>query len=146
MKIKAKEATRNTYNPLNFKSKKGMKAIHEFSVKGMPKLLLLFSLSVVGLITPSCGQDTKKEAQGVAREASLKKVTVPVEGMSCSSCVSTVNKTVKAFNGVKNVEVSLEKREATITFTDEKISTGQISKAISDKGYKTGKAAEVKSL
>lgn len=124
-----------------------MKAtIHQFKVKALEKPLILFFFLFIGLFTLSCRQETGKNntSQEAVDNLSVKTVTMPVEGMSCGSCVSTVKRTVKALDGVQQVEVSLEKREAIITYADEKISPEQIGKAITEKGYKTGKPVEVK--
>lgn len=124
-----------------------MKAIPFFKMNVLIKSLSLFSLIFIFFVLPSCGQNASQGTpaktnanERVTAGPSVKTVTMPVEGMSCSSCVSNVKKTVKALTGVQNVEVSLEKRQATITYAQEQISPEQISKAINDKGYKTGKA------
>jgi copper chaperone CopZ len=64
--------------------------------------------------------------------------------MSCGSCVSNVKKTVKAMDGVEDVEVSLEKREAKVSFAHTEVSPEEIQQAISGLGYKAGKPVEVK--
>ncbi len=113
----------------------------------LTKFLCLCSLIFIGFMLPSCGQEAttgrgekKKAIESVAAGLSVKTITLPVEGMSCSSCVSNVKKTVKSLAGVQDVAVNLEKRQATITYVQEKISPEQISKAINGQGYKTGKA------
>lgn len=119
--------------------------LYLLAAKIMKKSLILFSGAFICLATQSCGQEAVDHtAQKAVNNLSVKTVTMPVEGMSCGSCVSTVKKTVRALDGVQGVEVSLEKREATITYSDDKITPQQIGKAISDKGYKTGEAVEVK--
>lgn len=65
-------------------------------------------------------------------------VTIPVEGMSCSSCVARVKRTLKAMDGVREVHVSLEKREAEIRYQPEKTSPEILAKAIDELGYKAG--------
>ncbi|GEO05463.1 hypothetical protein AAE02nite_31270 [Adhaeribacter aerolatus] len=124
-----------------------MKALSFFKMNVLAKSLSLFSFIFISFVLPSCGQNKSQgtPAKTNAKEQvtagpSVKTVTMPVEGMSCSSCVSNVKKTVKALAGVQNVAVSLERRQATITYAQEQISPEQISKAINDKGYKTGKA------
>ncbi len=41
--------------------------------------------------------------------------TVKVKGMSCQHCVSSVTKTLSAIAGISDVQVSLEKGEATFS-------------------------------
>lgn len=128
-----------------------MKSISLFKMNALTKFFSLFCFIFMGFVLPSCGQQTNQSQpveanakEQVTAGLSVKTVTMPVEGMSCSSCVSNVKKTVKALAGVQNVAVSLEKRQATITYAQEQISPEQISKAINDKGYKTGQAIEEK--
>ncbi|QEM08296.1 heavy-metal-associated domain-containing protein [Mucilaginibacter rubeus] len=59
--------------------------------------------------------------------------------MSCGSCASHVKKSVKFLQGVNNVEVSLEKRQAKVSYFPQKISATKIQEAISASGYKAGK-------
>lgn len=86
----------------------------------------------------SCsGQPSAQERQQ-ASAAATSIVTLPVQGMSCVSCVASVKRTVKALNGVTNVEVSLAERQARISYDERKISPDQIAAAIRELGYKTG--------
>jgi Cu+-exporting ATPase len=62
-------------------------------------------------------------------------VTMPVSGMSCASCVLTVEKTVHRLPGVANVAVNFAAEKAVIEY-DKKITTlADIKKAIQDVGY-----------
>lgn len=65
-------------------------------------------------------------------------VLIPVEGMSCSACVARVKRTLKGIEGVSDVKVSLEKREAEIRYQPEKTSPAKLGKAIDELGYKAG--------
>ena len=75
---------------------------------------------------------------------SVSSFTIPIEGMSCGSCVSSVKKKVKSMDGVQDVEVSLEKREAKVSYASSEVSPEEIQKAISELGYKAGKPEEEK--
>ena len=44
--------------------------------------------------------------------------TIKIKGMSCKHCVMAVTKTLGGIDGIKDVQVDLEKGEA--TFTEEK--------------------------
>lgn len=123
-------------------------------MKVMAALPILFSLVFTILAITSCSQDAQnvKQMNQAERNASsnatadlpLRTISMPVEGMSCGSCVANVKKTVKALDGVQQVEVSLENRTAKITYAKEKVSSEQISRAITQKGYKTGEPVEIK--
>jgi copper chaperone len=65
-------------------------------------------------------------------------VVLPVEGMSCGSCVASVKRTVKALDGVTGIEVSLETRQARVHYQEDKVTPDRIAAAIRELGYKTG--------
>ena len=114
-------------------------------------LVVKLSFSFVMLIAfviSSCAQEQKNPRQTVLKEqtkpVATKTIRVSVDGMVCSACQSNVKKTVKSFDGIKDVEVSLGKRNATITYYPDLIKPEQIQKVINDNGYTTGKPQEVK--
>ncbi|OGR03438.1 MAG: mercury transporter [Deltaproteobacteria bacterium RIFOXYD12_FULL_50_9] len=41
--------------------------------------------------------------------------TIKISGMNCKHCVQTVTKALAAINGLENIQVSLEKKEATFS-------------------------------
>lgn len=71
-------------------------------------------------------------------DLAAKKVTVPVEGMSCASCAASVRKTLKSIDGVTAVEVDLEHRRTRVQYAAEKVSPERIAAAINQLGYKAG--------
>lgn len=73
----------------------------------------------------------------------LKTVSIPVEGMSCVSCAARVRRTLKSIDGVQQVEVSLERREAVVRFAADKVTSERLESAINSLGYKAGKARVV---
>jgi copper chaperone CopZ len=74
---------------------------------------------------------------------SLKVVQIPVEGMACVACAASVKQAVKNLNGVVSVEVSLEKRNARVTYSANLVSPDQIVAAIDKLGYSAGTAKDV---
>lgn len=105
-------------------------------------LLLLLSLLVITPVVVGCKQNSsdKETAQIVKNE---RKVTVPIEGMSCMSCVANIKKTLSTMDGVTKVEVSLLNKNAMVTFDPDKVTTEQLQKAINKLGYKAGKPQEI---
>lgn len=69
-------------------------------------------------------------------------VVIPVEGMTCSACVAGVKKTLMKTEGVGEVHVSLEKREAQIRYDPAKTSADNLAKVIDEMGYKAGTPRE----
>ena len=62
-------------------------------------------------------------------------IEIKVSGMSCQHCVHAVKSSVSALAGVAAVEVSLEKKLATISFDPAKTNREAITAAIEDQGY-----------
>jgi copper chaperone CopZ len=68
--------------------------------------------------------------------AELTTIVIPVESMVCFACAATVKKAVKSLDGVRDVEVSLEKGTAKVTYAADKLSADRIIAAINQAGYR----------
>jgi Cu+-exporting ATPase len=75
--------------------------------------------------------ETKKLGYDVAVE----KATIPIQGMTCASCVAAIEKALKKLDGVLKVNVNLATEKATLEFLPTIISLHEIKKAIKDAGY-----------
>lgn len=62
-------------------------------------------------------------------------VTLPVEGMTCASCVARVEKKVGRIEGVTNLNVNLATEELTVSIPDPGL-IETIGKVVADAGYK----------
>jgi copper chaperone CopZ len=71
-------------------------------------------------------------------QGQTKVVTIPVEGMSCLACTARVKSTLKAINGVTEVEVNLAGRVARVAYLEGKVSPEQLVSAINRLGYRAG--------
>ncbi|XP_015988129.2 copper-transporting ATPase 1 isoform X2 [Rousettus aegyptiacus] len=66
---------------------------------------------------------------------SVNTVTISVEGMTCSSCVWTIEQQIGKLNGVYHIKVSLEEKNAAIIY-DSKLQTPKtLQKVIDDMGF-----------
>jgi len=84
-------------------------------------------------------EETKVELSSLqpTQETSEEKISVKILGMTCSGCVATVEKTIKAIDGIKNVSVSLIDGQAEIILEKRgKNIAKEISEKIKEKGYK----------
>ena len=72
---------------------------------------------------------------GLERKTASTRVIVPVEGMTCASCVSHIEKAVGALKGVEAVSVNLATEKADITYEPSRVRLSSIKKAITDAGY-----------
>lgn len=66
----------------------------------------------------------------------MKVETICIEGMSCSHCQNAVSNAIRSLPGVKEVEVSLENKNAVVTFDDSVLSLTAIKAAVEDEGYR----------
>ena len=67
--------------------------------------------------------------------AATQTVVLSVSKMTCAACPITVKKALNKVAGVEKVEVSFEKREATVTFDDTKTTPEALTNATKDAGY-----------
>ncbi|KAL6091120.1 hypothetical protein STEG23_037845, partial [Scotinomys teguina] len=77
------------------------------------------------------------ECKDIKMEPSMdvNSVTIAVEGMTCISCVRTIEQKIGKANGVHHIKVSLEEKSATIIF-DPKLQTPKtLQEAIDDMGF-----------
>ena len=66
----------------------------------------------------------------------MKNFNLPVEGMTCASCVTRVEKIIGKFEGVQNVNVNLANERVTFDVADDNIDLNAIAEAVQDYGYK----------
>jgi Cu+-exporting ATPase len=65
----------------------------------------------------------------------LAKITLPIKGMTCASCVQTIESALKKAPGVRDVAVNLATEKATIEFDANVTNRGLLEKAIEQTGY-----------
>lgn len=71
----------------------------------------------------------------VPAQAAMQTVTLAVSGMYCPVCPITVRKALDKVPGVEKVSVSLEKKEAIVTFDNAKTNSKALIEATKDAGY-----------
>lgn len=67
--------------------------------------------------------------------AAQQTVTLDVPGMTCSTCPITVKKALMKVEGIQQVKVNYERREAVVIFEDAAASVEKIQLATADSGY-----------
>lgn len=65
-----------------------------------------------------------------------KKISLPIEGMTCASCVARVEKAISKAPGVKNVSVNLASEKAVIELDETNFDFETIKELVEDAGYK----------
>ncbi|MCU7512109.1 MAG: copper-translocating P-type ATPase [Ignavibacteria bacterium] len=70
------------------------------------------------------------------QENTLQKFSLPVEGMTCASCVARVEKAIGKVEGVKNVAVNFATEKANFELDPSKADLSKIAEIVEDAGYK----------
>lgn len=65
----------------------------------------------------------------------MKDITLPIEGMTCASCVARVEKTLKKNSGVEEAVANLVSEKVTIRYDDNKVSLENLAEILHKNGY-----------
>ncbi|MFA6467832.1 MAG: heavy metal translocating P-type ATPase [Bacteroidota bacterium] len=68
-------------------------------------------------------------------ETKIQTITLPVEGMTCASCVARVEKVLLKVEGVEKATVNLATEKATVKFDPTVVSTDLLAAAVEEAGY-----------
>jgi Cu+-exporting ATPase len=68
----------------------------------------------------------------------LRKVEIPITGMSCASCVAKIEKGLSKMSGISDAKVNFATEKATITFDPSRVHMGDFVSTINDLGYEAG--------
>ena len=71
----------------------------------------------------------------------IETATLPVEGMTCASCVARVEKALKRVDGVSAAAVNLATEKATVRFDPAKVTLEKLQASVADSGYTLGAPA-----
>jgi copper ion binding protein len=106
----------------------------EDKVDEIEKGKVLFEAEVKNQENEKAVAKTEGEGKQIGKEENTMVSTIKVKGMSCQHCVMSVTKALGQLDGVKNVQVNLDKGEVRFDNTKE-VASNRIEKAISDAGY-----------
>ncbi|XP_031713671.1 copper-transporting ATPase 1 [Anarrhichthys ocellatus] len=73
----------------------------------------------------------------MTQKVNLCSVSLGVVGMTCGSCVQSIEQRIGSLPGVIHIKVSLEQKNATVTFDDSQHSPESLSEAIEDMGFES---------
>lgn len=65
----------------------------------------------------------------------MKKISLHVEGMSCSHCEMNVKRALEALEGVESAAASAAEKKADVSYDPSKVTLAQMRGAIEDAGY-----------
>lgn len=116
-----------------------------YILKNKPTFLLTMLLFIA--VTISCqgqsAETNQKKSNPETGTQSTTKVKMSIDGMTCMACVANVKKTIGELEGVEKVEVSLEEKQAIVTYVSAKIEPQKIQDAVNKRGFKAGKAEKL---
>ncbi|MGB9627582.1 MAG: heavy metal translocating P-type ATPase, partial [Thermodesulfobacteriota bacterium] len=75
------------------------------------------------------------EVRNLGYNAKTEKITIPIQGMSCASCVNKVEKAIRSLKGVIQANVNLATERASIEYIPQLLSLRDIRKVVKDVGY-----------
>jgi Cu+-exporting ATPase len=86
----------------------------------------------------------KKETSLIDKNADTiekERIDLPIVGMSCASCASTVQKNLAALRGVKSANVNFATTQATVLFHPHQVDPDELISQIRKSGYDVGTAS-----
>ncbi|XP_066286595.1 copper-transporting ATPase 1-like [Branchiostoma lanceolatum] len=92
---------------------------------------------------PGSSKPITKQTQPPSGEQT---VVVGIQGMTCNSCVQSIEGRMATFTGVKSVQVSLGNANGTIVYEPSKVSAEELREAIDDMGFEAslpGQSAQI---
>ena len=102
----------------------------------------LVSVGLVSLLVPvllvCCGQNSEQSNSKTSKEVAsmnLKKVTLDVQGMTCSGCEFNVESVLKKVDGVAKVKADYENDTAEVQFDPQIASVDKLVEAVNHTGY-----------
>jgi Cu+-exporting ATPase len=81
---------------------------------------------------------SEEKPPSLRAKESLKKVELPVTGMSCASCVAKIEKGLSKMSGIVDAKVNFATEKATISFDPSQVHVGDFVSTIKDLGYEAG--------
>jgi copper chaperone len=71
----------------------------------------------------------------------MQTTTLDVQGMSCGACVGHVTRALQGLDGVQSAQVSLQDKQAVVTYDSAKVQVAQMAEAVADEGYEASPRA-----
>ena len=99
-------------------------------------VLLMAMMVLVGVVMlSSCEKSDNSAAQAEVQVVKAEKVNLSVEGMTCGSCVNSIETALAKQNGIIKGKVSLEENACEVEFDASKTNTDEILEKIEKAGY-----------
>ena len=66
----------------------------------------------------------------------MKKISLSLSGMHCSSCAQLIERSLKGVSGVKDAHVNFAAEKALVAFEETDVSVQRLIEAVSNAGYR----------
>jgi Cu+-exporting ATPase len=76
-----------------------------------------------------------KEVEAIGYQVPLQRLTIPIGGMHCASCVASVERALQRIVGVVTAQVNLGTEKATVEYLPTQVDAATLRQAIRDAGY-----------
>jgi len=96
-----------------------------YDVRDMPTAT---APAATSLSAPTKGSSSSGETEAI----------LPIEGMTCASCVRRIEKALNRVEGVRDASVNLATERATFVFDPSIVGLGELSSAVEKAGYRVG--------
>ncbi|MGM9740550.1 MAG: heavy-metal-associated domain-containing protein [Candidatus Cryptobacteroides sp.] len=93
------------------------------------------ALIFAGTMPATAAAPLAEKTEQNVKKAAAKTVTFNVS-MHCGNCVKKINENISFEKGVKNLEVSLDKKTVTVTYDPAKTDVTKLKAALEKLGYK----------
>jgi copper chaperone len=64
---------------------------------------------------------------------------ISIGGMTCGGCVASVERVLRALDGVEKVDVSLERAEAMVDYVPDRVTAARLRTAIEGAGFEVSR-------
>lgn len=68
----------------------------------------------------------------------MEQVTLPITGMTCNGCVKSVTRVLGGLRGVEKADVSLDQKQAVITYDATKVTVDDFHFVVKAAGFEVG--------
>lgn len=83
----------------------------------------------------ACSSNEKKSETKTVNKAEIVEATIDIGGLHCNNCVASVEKGLKALDGIEKVVVTLEDSTAVVKYNVSAVDIEKIQKSIEKRGY-----------
>lgn len=99
------------------------------------KATVVYDPSVTGL------SELASSVDEAGYQVAVERVTLPIGGMTCASCVATVERALRDVDGVVSASVNLATEKATVEYVPGAVSVSDLKRAVHEAGYEVLEAA-----